>query len=271
MRVRHVRRAADDGYANPLIPGVRATLDAERLADELTFSTARLEELAADPPGLYADVARSTDEQDAVWLDFLIAYFCPIEDPDDPFVGIRQAYAGQFEDVPLGPRTSHDPAQGLRTIDAFRAWQERNDVRGEPAWSPERRFSRIYERLSLPGLKRGARYDFLVTLGRLGVAELEPGSLMITDPTDPVTIAAKRVFGIGDPMNIRRRWGDLVEATGVPVAALDLALFNWAAPEGRRATYGSRVGVCARDERVAHALGVSAGDEPEAAAEAEAE
>ena len=39
-------RAADDGYRNPLVPGLRATADAERLAAALAAAAARLE-----PPG----------------------------------------------------------------------------------------------------------------------------------------------------------------------------------------------------------------------------
>ena len=33
----------------------------------------------------------------------------------------------------------------------------------------ERRFARVFERMALPGLQRGARFDLLATLGRLGV------------------------------------------------------------------------------------------------------
>jgi hypothetical protein len=256
MRVRRVERAADDGYVNELVPGLRATVDAERLADELTFATARLDELAADPPGLYDEVGAAADEREAAWLVFLIAYLAPTEDSDDPFAGIRAARAGELDDLPLGPRTSHDPAHGSRTLDAFRAWHARTDLRGEAGWSPQRRFARAYERLALPGLSRGARYDFLVTLGRLGVHELEPGGLLVGGATEPVTVAAKRVFGIGDAINIERRASELAAETGVPMAALDLGLFNWSAPAEGRATYGSRVGERPRDERVSRALGV---------------
>src|SRR5687768_12348115 len=52
VRVRQLHQAADDGYRCELVTGIKATADAERLATELAFSTARLAELAADPPGL---------------------------------------------------------------------------------------------------------------------------------------------------------------------------------------------------------------------------
>ena len=53
---------------------------------------------------------------------------------------------------------------------------------------------------------------------------------------DPTTLAAKRVFGIGDPLLLERRAAALADAAAVPVEALDLALANWAAPQ--RATLG---------------------------------
>ena len=51
VRVRQLHQAADDGYRSELVTGIKATADAERLATELAFATARLAELAADPPG----------------------------------------------------------------------------------------------------------------------------------------------------------------------------------------------------------------------------
>jgi hypothetical protein len=50
-----------DGYRNELVPGLKATADAERLADELAFAAARLAELVADPPSLYAEIAAQPD------------------------------------------------------------------------------------------------------------------------------------------------------------------------------------------------------------------
>ena len=52
VRVRREGRAEDDGYSSSLIPGVRASADAQRLAEEIAFSSARLLALAADPPDL---------------------------------------------------------------------------------------------------------------------------------------------------------------------------------------------------------------------------
>src|SRR3954470_23748059 len=53
---RQLARAADDGYRNPLVPGLKATADAERLAVALTQAADRLE-----PPGAYPPLAAAAD------------------------------------------------------------------------------------------------------------------------------------------------------------------------------------------------------------------
>ncbi len=113
----------------------------------------------------------------------------------------------------------------------------------------------MFERLSLPGFGRGGRYELLVSLGRLDVVELAPASLRFGD--DATTLAAKRVFGIGDTVLLERRALALAQAVELPIEALDLALSNWGA-RGRadRARYGSQAAVDedARDA-IAAALG----------------
>jgi hypothetical protein len=265
MRVRKMTQAADDGYRNDLVPGVKASADAERLAAELAFATARLGELAADPPSLYAQIGVEPDVEEALWLAFLTAYLSPTEGAD-PFAAIRAAHvpwgSGELPDldVALGIRTSHDRSAGTRTMLAYRAWATRAGSQaaafaGEPSWTPERRFDRLFERLALPGLGRPGRYELLVSLGRLGVADMRPSSLTLTD--DATTVAAKRVFGIGDKMLLERRARDLADAVDVPIEALDLALFNWAAPQRGRATMGSTAVVSGDEESaIARVLGV---------------
>jgi len=269
VRVRQLHQAADDGYRSELVTGIKATVDAERLASEMAFATARLAELAADPPGLYADLVLLQDEdvEEALWLAWLTAYVGPRPDgEEDPFANVRDAHvpwaSGELPrlDVPRGPRGALDPASGERTIMAYRAWvgragSQQAAIAGEPSWTPERRFDRVFERLALPGLTRDARYELLVSLGRLGVVDLRPSSLQFGD--GDTTIAAKRVFGIGDKILLERRARALADATDVPIEALDLALFNWGARGGARATYGSRA-VVADEQRaaIADVLGV---------------
>lgn len=63
---RQIARATDDGFSSPLMPGVRATSDAERLADALGAATARL-----DFPGPHPEVSELTGDA-AVELAFEI-------------------------------------------------------------------------------------------------------------------------------------------------------------------------------------------------------
>jgi hypothetical protein len=250
LRVRRLARAADDGYENDLLPGLRATVEAAHLADELAFAAARLDQLRAAPPGPYADVVTLDDPEEQAWLAFQIAYISPREG-EDPFAEIdrvRTTWAsGELPDlelVELGPRTAHDPSRGTKTLEAYRAWAERAGsqaagLRGDEAWTRQRRFDRAFERLAMRGFGRGPRYELLVLLGALGVFDMQPWSLHLGDAMDPTTIAAKRIFGIGDAINLQRRASDLATTLGVPMEALDLALLNWSRGEGARITGGA--------------------------------
>lgn len=251
LRVRRLARAADDGYENDLLPGLRATVEAAHLADELAFSAARLDQLRTAPRGLHADVVTLDDPEEQAWLAFQIAYISPREG-EDPFAEIDRARttwaSGELPDlefVELGPRTAHDPSRGTKTLEAYRAWAERAGsqaagLRGDEAWTPQRRFDRAFERLAMRGFGRGPRYELLVLLGTLGVFDMHPWSLHLADAMDPTTIAAKRIFGIGDTINLQRRASDLASTLGVPMEALDLALLNWSRGEGERITAGAR-------------------------------
>jgi hypothetical protein len=253
VSVRREERASDDGYRSELLPGLRASADARRLAEEIGFSGGRLRVLASSPPDLYGEIRALADQdlEQATWACVLTAYLCPLEG-EAPFAGIRLAlgeHRGTLEDlgqIPLGPRTCHDRARGAQTLVAYRRWiaqasSARLAFGGDPGWSAQRRFERLFERLALPGFARRGRYELLVMLGRLGLYELQADSLHLAEGrgpsgSDPATVAAKRVFAIGDPLHLQRRSTALAEAVSVPIETLDLALANWGA--GERATLG---------------------------------
>jgi hypothetical protein len=267
LKVRHEGRAPEDGYRSELVPGLHSSADAARLAAEIEFSNARLAALALEPPGLYREARELASEGElerATWTCLLVAYLGPTEGAD-PFAAIRTLLAlapgpadlpedlgERLEAAELGSRSSHRAGQGRATIDAYRQWLARNGgaeqtqataFGGDATWTPERRFSRLFERLALPGFGRAGRYELLLTLGRLGMYELRADSLLLSGPRsqgaeDATTVAAKRVFGIGDPMLLDRRAADLARAGEVPIEALDLALANWQGPV--RATMGFR-------------------------------
>ncbi len=225
---KRVARAADDGYRHALVPGLRATADAERLASALAWADARLEF-----PGPHPAVAEEPVQEEAFWLAFLLSLVPPgAHELHEAIVASRPSWTS--------PDAPEVPGADPRTIPAYRAWVERIGTQaeaflGEPGWTPERRFGRTFERLALPGLGRTARYELLNTLGAAGTAEVAADALHLGKSDDATALAAKRVLVSGDAMLLERRAADLAEATGVRLGALDRALAVWGdgeAPEG---------------------------------------
>jgi hypothetical protein len=256
VSVRRVARAADDGYASELVMGLHATADAERLAVEIARACAVLDALrAGPPPGPLTDASRMAaagDPEEAVWLVLLVAVIGPGLDGR-----ARPPWAsGELPEVDEG-----GPERLPETVTAYRAWAARAGgqaagLAGESSWTPERRFERAFERLALPGLGRSPRYDFLRLAGALGLADLEPSSLQTgADPRDPVVIAAKRVFGIGDAVLLERRAAELARACGASMGALELALRSWGAQDPGPA--GGHDGDADVEDRARAALGLA--------------
>lgn len=253
VRVHREARSEDDGYRCDLVAGLHSSEDARRLVREIGFASGRLLTLTSAPPSLYTEARECEDIEQATWMCFLASYLSPLQG-EQSFVGIRQALLSSWasgtvpdlDEVPLGPRSSHDPARGGETLIAYRRFAEHMGSQeraftGEPEWTPQRRFERVFERLALPGFGRMGRYDLLITLGRLGLYELRGDSLHLgtrgsPSRSDPTPAAAKRVFGIGDPLHIERRASVLAEALSTPIEVLDLALANWSS--GERVTLG---------------------------------
>jgi hypothetical protein len=219
---RKLARAADDGYRNPLVPGLRATADAERLAVALTDAAARLE-----PPGPYPEIAEEPDLEQATWLAFLLA----LAGPEAPELqrALLEARPRLDDDV-----SAELPAPRARAAEAYRAWVQRagsqeSAFTGDAAWTPERRFGRVFERLALPGFGRAARFELLTALGVAGRYALAADGLHLVED-DATTLAAKRALVSGDRMLLERRARDLAEACELPIAALDRGLAVWGTP-----------------------------------------
>ena len=244
VSVRRVARAADDGYACELVLGLTATADAERLAYEIAAAQAELDGLRLAPAGPLAGLpglAAAGAGEEALWRVFLVAVRAPPEravaDPGlAAALATPWAAAGELEPEGIAPGPAGVAADRLsEAVGAYRAWAQRAGgqaaaLAGEPAWSPQRRFERAFERLALPGLGRAPRYGFLRTVAALGLADLDPASLQVgADPRDPVAVAAKRVFGIGDAVLLERRAADLARACGAGLGTLELALRRWGA------------------------------------------
>ena len=230
---RRLARAADDGYRNPLAPGLRATADARRLASALYAAAQRLE-----PPGPHPVLAEEPDLEQASWLAFLLALAGP-DAPDAQAAVLAEAPAWAQADAVPAPL-----ADRARTIAAYRAWAERAGSQaaaftGDTGWSPERRFGRVLERLALPGLGRAARFELLATLGAAGRYPLAADALHVRIEDDVTAQAAKRLLVSGDAGLLERRAADLAQACGLPLAALDRGLVAWAAPGPLPSTDGA--------------------------------
>ena len=217
LRVRRLARGAEDGYSSALVPGLRSSADALRLAEAVAAAATRLEAMelvaAGEPvsgaPEIWSEIAGSGDAD----------------------AGARLAAAH----VLGGPRgvAAQDRVAALAGFEAWgaRAGSLTHALGGEAAWTAERRFERAFERLGgVSGFHRDVRFELLTLLGQLGVHPLRAGSLFLTGENE-ATWAAKRAFGIGDPLLLDRRAAALAEACEVPLDALDLALHAWGAGE----------------------------------------
>jgi hypothetical protein len=216
-------RIEDDGYRNPLVPGLRATVEAERLAAALTVAEERLK-----PPGPYEAVATEPDREQATWLAFLLA----LAGPDAPEL---QAAITAAAPAWSGGAEPELPDALSRTVAAYRAWADRAGSQAaafeaDPAWGPQRRFAKVLERLALPGFGRDKRFELLVTLGAAGVYDVEAGAVHFGREDDGTTLAAKRALVSGDPGLLERRAADLAGAAELPIAALDRGLALWGNP-----------------------------------------
>lgn len=214
VRVRRLARGAEDGYESPLVPGLRSGEDAARLASEIGFAAARIalmELLAA---------GERTQHAPAIWLELASA-----GDPN----GRTERAVGH---VLSGLRGIESDAGREGALAAVLAWGQRQGslaaaLSGELNWTPERRFERAFERLgTLHGFNRDISFELLTLLGGLGVYPMAAGQLFLSGENE-ATLAAKRVFGIGDRQLLERRAAVLAQACGAPLAALDLALHDW--------------------------------------------
>jgi hypothetical protein len=212
----------EDGYSCVLVPGLRSTQDADRLAQEIAYSAWRLERMESVAIRAASPDAGDTADAPAAWLEIAAAGG-----------DLEQRTMQAFITVVTGPRGVDGDERLTEARSAYAAWAARAGSQaaaftGESVWTPERRFERIFERLALGGLGRDTRFELLTTLGRLGVYELRAGRLLLTGENE-ATWAAKRAFGIADPLLLERRGAALAEGCAVELEALDLALHNWGA------------------------------------------
>jgi hypothetical protein len=229
-----LERPQDDGYRCNLVPGIRATADAKRLAQALARAISRLQF-----PGPYHAVADQPNSEAATYLAFLLALVGrEAHDLHEIIVADFQSEGNfdvfsqtdNFGALAL-PVTASIPEHLQKTITAYNAWIQRFGSQksafiGEEEWSPTRRFARVFERLAFPNFGRSERFELLVTLNSTEIYELEPDSLFVP-ADDDVSIAAKRLLHSGEKLFLERRVRELADGCDVPIAALDYAFWLW--------------------------------------------
>ena len=216
LTVRRMARAADDGYEHDLLPGP-AHLGRRRHGWPTSWPSPPRGSASSqrDPPGLYAEVARARDREEAAWLAFLDRL--PLAARGRGPVGRHQRAARvpwasgevpDLEGVALGPRTAHDPRRG-----APRSWPTAPGPQraGSQVAALHRRAvvdaaAPLRPRLRAPGAARASaarpRYELLVVLGHCRVFDVR-ATLAAPGRRGARPDGAWRpsaCFGIGDPV-----------------------------------------------------------------------
>ncbi len=179
VRVRRLDRGGDDGYRSELAPGLKSSVEAERLRRRAGLRRPRGCELLAQRPARTCWPRSPTPRA--------IRRSEPGSRSSSPtsarLTGMRRSRRSgrratpwgrlpELDGVEVGPRGGHDPAaRQRRRSRRTGAWAARagSQAAGVHAATgrgrAERRFARVFERLALPGLTRDARFE-LLTLAR---------------------------------------------------------------------------------------------------------
>jgi hypothetical protein len=90
-------------------------------------------------------------------------------------------------------------------------------------------FDRLYHEMSQSVQRFGrlARFDYLAMVGKLGLADIEPGSTYLNGATGPLR-GARMLFGVGSNAAVLDAWvDDLDRSLQVGMQVLEDALCNW--------------------------------------------
>ena len=94
--------------------------------------------------------------------------------------------------------------------------------------TPEIVFERVYRSMdAVARFGRTARFDYLSTAGRLGLLDIRPGSVFLTNATGPLT-GAQLFFTLTErPTDLDNRAVKLAQALGIGMDTMEDALCNW--------------------------------------------
>lgn len=99
---------------------------------------------------------------------------------------------------------------------------------------PRKAFDGLYKSMvTVASFGRMARFDYLTMVGKLGLAEIEPGSTYMEGSTGPLR-GAQLLFGRRTSAAVLDEWlAELGAALGVGMQVLEDALCNWQKSPGR--------------------------------------
>jgi hypothetical protein len=104
--------------------------------------------------------------------------------------------------------------------------------------NPRKLFDGLYCSMSeVMSFGRMAKFDYLTMIGKLGLAQIEPGSTYLEDSTGPLA-GARLLFSGGKTMRLTRqdldsRSVELGDALGVGMQVMEDALCNWQKSPGK--------------------------------------
>ena len=198
-------RLQDDGYRNPLVPGLRARPTPSGWAPR----SPRRPPVCSRPGPTRTSPPSPTASRPPGWPSCSPSPARTIPSCSRRSRGERPAWAsGELPALPeaLQPHGRRPTARGPQRAGSQVAALRGRARRGIPSGaSPS-----ALERLALPGFPRDPRFELLVTLGAAGVYPIAAaGALHVGREDDATTLAAKRLLVSGDPRLLERRAADL--------------------------------------------------------------
>ncbi len=101
------------------------------------------------------------------------------------------------------------------------------DALAEAENDPHEAFDRLYQSMNaLRRFGRTARFDYLTMIGKLGLANIEPGTAYLSGSTGPLK-GAQLLFGVGSRATLEVLTAQLGNQLGVGMQVMEDALCNW--------------------------------------------
>ena len=208
---RKLARAADDGYRNPLVPGLQGDRRCRTARDRAHRRRTR----GSSRPG------RTRDRRDARRRAGDLAGVPVRARARAPRrASTRRSPPWADADVSRAARRPSSAPPPPTAPGSSAPARRRPRSRARRSGRPERRFGRVFERLALPGFTPRRALRPADRARRRRPLPARGATPCTSSRTTPTTLAAKRALVSGDRMLLERRARDLADASELPIAAL---------------------------------------------------